>query len=61
MSHLRATHLDFAINTFQHFEAQLKEFTNQLDDEPTKEWCDWIDVMLVSFKFIIIIILLTCL
>ena len=61
LSHLKATHLDFTVNTFQHYEAQPTESTNRLDEEPIMEWCDWMDVMLVSFKCVIIIILLTCL
>lgn len=61
MGHLRAAHLDFAVNTFQHYESRLKESTNRLNEESTKEWCDRMDAMLVSVISIIILKLLTCL
>ena len=49
INHLKATHLDFAVNAFHHYEAQPKESATWLDEELTKEWCDRMDALLVSY------------
>ena len=49
INHLKATHLDFTVNAFHHYEAQLKESATRLDEELTKELCDWMDALLVSY------------
>ena len=40
INHLKAAHLDFAVNTFHHYETRPKESATWLDEELTKEWCD---------------------
>ena len=49
INHLKATHLDFTVNAFHHYKAWPKESATQLDEELTKEWCDQMDALLVSY------------
>ena len=49
INHLKAAHLNFAVNAFHHYEAWPKESATWLDEELTKEWCDWMDALLVSY------------
>ena len=51
INHLRASHLNFTVNTFHYYKAWPKESATWIDEELTREWCDWMDALLVSHWF----------
>lgn len=46
--HLKVVNLNFAIHAFDHYLAQPADSSNRLDEITTNEWCEQMDVLLVS-------------